>query len=323
MVSVFKGNDKQLLPPPHPSFSSSPHPRHDPSSPIVYIHIPKTGGTFLSQVLQRSYQFRFYLLRRPDHESFTDSKERQRKHGDLIKNHLRTTTREDARRFLEVNQSTHPLNHKHGLWRYYATSPLLQKRMNMSTDDWNRSSIFCFVRNPYTRLMSSYIFMKEQLGYPGSFRDFLFSSPMEWTDYEYAHIYLPQYQHIVDEHDHSRAHLIGHFESFYPDFIKILRHYGFHTNRFQNRPTNVSKRSLSLLSKEIDQDCLDRMNNILHERDFVLGGYSRVSVLRVYRTRHYTDQSLLFLVYFFSGIVLFCFLSFVLVMTTQKRNKEY
>ena len=36
----------------------------------VFIHVHKTGGTYLSYMLHKYYGFKNYYLRRPDHEKF-------------------------------------------------------------------------------------------------------------------------------------------------------------------------------------------------------------------------------------------------------------
>ena len=37
----------------------------------IYIHIPKTGGSYVSSVLSQYYGFKTYYLKRPDHNYFT------------------------------------------------------------------------------------------------------------------------------------------------------------------------------------------------------------------------------------------------------------
>ena len=36
----------------------------------IFIHIPKTAGSYLAEVLQKNYGFKNYYLQRPDHKQF-------------------------------------------------------------------------------------------------------------------------------------------------------------------------------------------------------------------------------------------------------------
>ena len=36
----------------------------------IYLHIPKTGGSYISSVLTNYYGFKNYYLKRPDHNQF-------------------------------------------------------------------------------------------------------------------------------------------------------------------------------------------------------------------------------------------------------------
>ena len=36
----------------------------------IYIHIPKTGGSFIRDSLKNYYGFKSYYLKRPDHNQF-------------------------------------------------------------------------------------------------------------------------------------------------------------------------------------------------------------------------------------------------------------
>jgi hypothetical protein len=41
----------------------------------LFIHIPKTGGSYIAEILQKHYGFKNYYLQRPDHSKFCTGKD--------------------------------------------------------------------------------------------------------------------------------------------------------------------------------------------------------------------------------------------------------
>ena len=69
----------------------------------VFIHIHKTGGTYISYMLQKYYGFKNYYLRRPDHDIFCMNKKKTTKY---------------------LNYE----NRIHGVLNYFKTSSFINKR---------------------------------------------------------------------------------------------------------------------------------------------------------------------------------------------------
>ena len=42
----------------------------------IFIHIPKTGGSYVADILEKHYGFKKYYLQRPDHNSFCTGKDK-------------------------------------------------------------------------------------------------------------------------------------------------------------------------------------------------------------------------------------------------------
>jgi hypothetical protein len=43
----------------------------------IFIHVHKTGGTYISYMLHKYYGFKNYYLHRPDHDIFCFNKKKQ------------------------------------------------------------------------------------------------------------------------------------------------------------------------------------------------------------------------------------------------------
>ena len=70
----------------------------------IFIHIHKTGGTFISYMLHKYYGFKNYYLRRPDHDTFCMNKKKTTKY---------------------LNYE----NRIHGVLMYFKTSPYINKKI--------------------------------------------------------------------------------------------------------------------------------------------------------------------------------------------------
>ena len=162
----------------------------------VFIHIPKTGGSYVAEILSKNYGFKSYYLQRPDHKIFCWGKDESvDKHENKI----------------------------HGTLMYYKTSPYINKIMNMDDNKWNTYFIFTFVRNPYDRIVSGWNYINRYNIPFNKYIDFNYKA----NSYDYWHVFMSQTRHLISNNGKIRADYIGKFEDLENNLKYILNKLGF------------------------------------------------------------------------------------------------
>ncbi len=201
----------------------------------VFIHIHKTGGTYVSYMLQKYYGFKNYYLRRPDHDVFCMNKKKTTKY---------------------LNYE----NRIHGVLNYFKTSPYINKKMNMTPQKWDTYYKFCFIRNPYDRIISGWYHVNK-LNIPFSYYLNLYN---KCNDVEFIHVFLPQVRNIINEKGKIDINFIGQFENLEEDFQKVLKNIGV-KNIIHEVSKKMNKREHDAFYTYFSQDALNKVNVILKE----------------------------------------------------------
>lgn len=201
----------------------------------IFIHVHKTGGTYISYMLHKYYGFKNYYLHRPDHDRFCLNKKKTTKY---------------------INYE----NRIHGVLMYYKTSPYINKKMNMTPQKWNSYYKFCFVRNPYDKIVSAWFHVNR---FQIPFSNFLNLKDI-CNDVEYIHMFMPQVRNIINEKGKMDINYIGRFETLEEDFQKILNQIGI-KNIIHDDKKIMNKRDHDYFFKYYDQETLNKVNKLLEE----------------------------------------------------------
>jgi hypothetical protein len=252
----------------------------------IYIHVPKTGGLYVEHILMRYYGFsRDYSIKCDNYG------------------------------FVYSNNMFHFPSENRGVLKYYTNSKYINQKYQMTEKMWNEYTKFTFVRNPYTKIISAYEFLKDtsknynkddynQIEFP-SFLEFikiqtngldqrLYKNNIELYCYHYYHTFITQYEHLLNNENQIQIDYIGKFENLNEDLIDILSKIGVtnptkHLNEIRNDTKfNVSKKKN--VSNYIDEEMLYFINDY-YNTDFETFGYSKyTSVNELFNNIHFEKQ---------------------------------
>jgi len=216
----------------------------------IYIHIPKTGGSYIGPTLVKYYGFTSYLRiinnRRPDHNVVCKTNQ--------FANALTPNT--------VYNNSF--FNKTLGILLYCKTSPYLNEAMNMNDEKWKTYTKFCFIRNPYTRTYSGWKHVNIILSLYSDFYNYISKNRYLVSNIEYAHVFMNQKTHIQDENGECGVNIIGKFENLEDDFKNILKQIGFTDIIHKPKMVNVSNIDGSDIL-ELDIKTIRKLNQICKE----------------------------------------------------------
>jgi hypothetical protein len=225
----------------------------------IFFHIPKTAGTFIRENLEKYYGFKYYQIKRPDHDEICNTNE----YIEYIKKFYHSGNKIYG--IIKFFKNA-PHNKKIGIYEYIINSEYINKITNMDETKWNEYYKFCFIRNPYERFISGYNYSMNFLKLNIPFDDYINYKDLV-SEYEYIHTFMPQSKHIF-YNNINIINYMGSFENLYNDFNNILLKIGFTKDDIKHNNDKINSNPHYPINYYIkNQEILNKINKIL-EDDF-------------------------------------------------------
>lgn len=240
---------------------------------IIYFHIPKTGGTYIQSTLEDSYNFTSYnFLVRSDFHIFN-------KFNNFQVNKLKD--------YMKVSPFS---NRLFGVNNYYSGSEELINMTTLNLDRWNKSFKFTFVRDPYTRFISAFNFILSNPNISDNLIDndnyslfenleYFITNRSELSDIAYNHIFLSQYEQIIDKDGVNNMNFIGKQENLEDDLLVVL-------NKFFtviHKKKNINKNKIDFnYYKTYYTECIFNFVNNHFSKDFEEFNYKKYDSFEIF-----------------------------------------
>jgi hypothetical protein len=231
----------------------------------IYIHLPKCGGLYIKNILSIYYGFKPVRFSREEHDLFNENKnhKKQNEIGEKFKRVLHLRNKGFVRYHLCDEFELNPL------WKEYYK--------------------FTFIRNPYDRIVSAFTFLQTKPELSGidddtNFKETLLYSRDVCDDYEYLHMFISQYAHLVNDDGKIDIQFLGRFESLNIDLLQVLHNLGVtkithHNHLEKNIVINGSSKSNSGSYVDFyDEESIEFVNENFND-EFLHLGYKKYSTV--------------------------------------------
>lgn len=204
----------------------------------VYLHLPKCGGSYITDILEKIYDFKTFYFTSENHHEFIDD--------DL----LNCTNYSLDRGFFYIK--------KLGMYRYFRYSEKFNILTGMDENKWNEYFKFTFVRHPFDKFISAYKYLKLNMKNI-NFLDIIKNENI-LNPYEFFHISIPLYDNIVNNKNIIEFNYVAQYENLNEELIYVLNKLGINEIKHQYYIINDivinssdSKKYFSSLKNNIEQ----------------------------------------------------------------------
>lgn len=225
----------------------------------VYLHLPKCGGSYISEILEKFYDFKTYFFTSENHKDFVN---------DPILNSLNYSI---DKGFFFIQ--------KRGMYRYFRYSEKFNILSGMDENKWKEYYKFTFIRHPFDKFVSAYKYLKLNKKNI-SFMEIL--NKKKITPYEYFHIYLSLYDNIINNDMNIEFNYIAHYENLNDELINIFNNLGITEIKHKhfilnNIVINSSDSNKIVVEDFINEDFINLFNEKFKD-DYKYFDYEYISI---------------------------------------------
>jgi hypothetical protein len=225
----------------------------------IFIHTPKCSGLFVEKLLEEFYGFTTYYFTHENHLLFTDTKNYKI---------------DNDKGFLFIK--------KKGVLRYFMSSDKHNTNTNMTIENWNTYKKFAVKRNPYDRFISACKYINKCNNSTLSKTDinkYINKFASEITDYDFFHLYIQQYENLLDTNEEFKIDYMLNFENLNSELCHLLLNLGvkqiLHRNILLNN-IKINSTGYQNYVYYYNQELIEFVNSNF-SLDFEKLGYTKVS----------------------------------------------
>lgn len=161
----------------------------------VFVHTPKCGGLYVQKVLEVFYGFHTFYFTHENHADFVDEgDDPPNQHG-----------------FLRIR--------KQGVLRYFMSSDVHNQKTGMTPEKWATYTKMAVRRNPYDRFVSAFHYVNSRRATNPLMLD---NVQHRVTPWEYFHLYISQYEQLLDTSGTLNIDMWLNFENLTADLCRAL-----------------------------------------------------------------------------------------------------
>lgn len=177
----------------------------------VYLHTPKCGGSYVTDILERFYNFKTFYFTSEHHENFVDDK-----------------------LFTFKNYSTNKgfFFIKKNMYKYFRYSEKFNILTGMDEDKWKKYFKFTFVRHPFDKFISAFKYLK--LYEKNINLNDILTNKNILNSYEYFHLLIPLFDTLINDENILEFNYIGKYEYLNQELIDILKIIGIDEIKHKN-----------------------------------------------------------------------------------------